>query len=57
MDHLPTAVNGRIKFQVWSEGKKRWRTVYVRAEALRETVIALKGYGFKIRIGGDRAGI
>ena len=57
MDHLPTAVNGRIKFQVWSEGQKRWRTVYVLGKQLRENVIALKGYGFKIRIGGDRAGI
>ena len=49
-------MNGRIKFQVQRENG-RWRTVYVRAEALRENVIALKGYGFKIRVGGDRAGI
>lgn len=50
-------MNRRIKFQVWSEGQKRWRTVYVLGKQLRENVIALKGYGFKIRVGGDRAGI
>lgn len=50
-------MSGRIKFQVWSEDQKRWRTVYVLCKQLPENVIALKGYGFKIRIGGDRAGI
>lgn len=49
-------MNRRIKFQVQREDG-RWRTVYVRVEQLRENVIAFKGYGFKIRIGGDRAGI
>ena len=49
-------MKGRIKFQVQRENG-RWRTVYVLGKQLRENVIALKGYGFKIRVGGDRAGI
>jgi hypothetical protein len=49
-------MNGRIKFQVWSDGQQRWRTVYVYADKLRDNVILLRSYGLKFRVGGDRAG-
>lgn len=44
-------MNGRIKFQVWSESQQRWRTVYVVPDKLRQNVILLSSYGFKSRVG------
>jgi hypothetical protein len=46
----------RIKFQVLVAAN-RWKTVYVLTDKLRLNVINLRRYGFKFRIGGDRAGI
>ena len=46
-------MNGRIKFQVWSEDKSQWRTVYCLRSLFICNIIRMEEYGFKIRTGGD----
>jgi hypothetical protein len=42
----------RVKFQVWSDTKRRWRTAYCLMTMLHENLIHMKAYGIRVRVGG-----
>lgn len=43
----------RLKFQVWSDTQKRWRTAYVLVTMLHENLIMMKAHGMKVRVGSE----
>lgn len=45
---------GRVKFKIWSETQRRWRTVHVLHSKVRETMTKLKGYGIKFEVVTER---
>jgi hypothetical protein len=47
-------MNGRVKFEVWSERKHQWRTAHCLVTMLHENLIHMKAFGFKVRVGGRR---
>lgn len=46
-------MNGRLKFQVWSEQFQRWKTAYVLITLLHENLIMMKVHGMKVRVGSE----
>ena len=42
----------RVKFQVWSESKHRWRTAYCLVTMLHENLIHMRAFGIPVRVGG-----
>jgi hypothetical protein len=42
----------RLKFQVWSEAHQSWRTAYCLPEKLHNSMILMKKFGIKFRVGG-----
>ena len=46
-------MNGRLKFQVWSESQHYWRTAYVLITLLHENLIMMKAHGMHVRIGSE----
>lgn len=42
-------MNGRIKFQVWSETQQRWRTAYCKPELLTHNAGLFRIYNFRVR--------
>lgn len=42
-------MKGRVKFQVWSDVQKRWRTAYCRPELLFQNTYLFMSMGFKVR--------
>jgi hypothetical protein len=44
----------RVKFQVWSEEKRQWRTAYCLITMLHENLIHMKAFGIPVRVGTYR---
>ena len=44
-------MNGRMKFQVWSESKQRWRTARCSVASLYANLTLMRMYGIKVRVG------
>ena len=42
-------MNGRHKFQVWSEAQRRWRTAYCKPELLTSNVVHFMALSFIVR--------
>jgi hypothetical protein len=43
----------RMKFQVWSDIQRRWRTAYCLITMLHENLIHMKMFGIKVRVGSE----
>jgi hypothetical protein len=46
-------MNGRLKFQVWSDVQQRWKTAHCLITMLHENLIMMKAHGFKVRVGSQ----
>lgn len=44
-----STVNGRVKFQVWSPVRRRWRTAYVLPHLLESNINCMVLHGFTVR--------
>lgn len=43
-------MNGRIKFQVWSDAQQRWKSCYVLIAKLHSNLLMMRAHGFKVRV-------
>jgi len=41
----------RLKFQVWSDTRRRWKTAYCLITMLHENLLMMKVHGIKVRVG------
>jgi hypothetical protein len=44
-------MNGRVKLQIWSDAKQRWRTAYCLVTLLHESLLMAKAHGLTVRVG------
>lgn len=43
-------MHNRIKFQVWSDVQRRWRTAYVHPDKLQDNIEAMCALGYTVRV-------
>ena len=43
----------RLKFQVWNDTSKSWKTAYCLVTMLHENLIFMKAFGIKVRVGSQ----
>ena len=46
-------MNGRLKFQVWSDAGQRWKTAYCLITMLHENLIHMKAFGIEACVGSE----